>query len=361
VLAGFLVFGLMVGLLQGGDFNSALWESRYLFYVVVGYFLTAHYVQDRAHVQRLVSVFLVAVGVYGIEGTFRYFALIQTHVLKLAPEFLYGHEVPVFLTGYIVLVLAMFVLGAPKWQRVVGVLLMPTVLFTLLGSGRRAGQICLIISLVVMALVWLFVHRKAFLMMSIPMLLIALVYFPLFWNSTGVLGQPARAVRSLYDPSSRDASSDNYRDLEGLNVTYAIQNAPLTGIGFGRPFIFYVPLPDLSWWPFWHYEPHHNLLWVWMKMGMGGFIAFFALMTAALARSARIIRVNTLPEARILAMLAIACLVSTLVFSWVDLGLVNPRLTLLMGVVLGGISRLSDGDTRDKDAIGNPHESAAAA
>ena len=69
-----------------------------------------------------------------------------------------------------------------------------------------------------------------------------------------------------------------------------IQANPLLGVGFGREFLFVVPLPDLSWWPFWHYEPHHNILWVWLKTGMVGFIAFWVLMGGAVARAAHLVR-----------------------------------------------------------------------
>jgi O-antigen ligase len=207
----------------------------------------------------------------------------------------------------------------------------------------------------VLAIVWLFVNRKAFLLITVPIVLVAVVYFPVFWNNNGVLGQPARAVRSLYDPSNRDASSDEYRQLEKINVRFAILSEPVTSLGFGRPFPFIVPLPDLSWWPFWHYEPHHNILWIWMKTGIGGFIAFWTLMGMSIARAANTIRAAPTREVRHFGVVCMVAVVTTLVFSYVDLGFVNPRLTLLLGVVMGAL-----GVTRSAEALVAARENSAA-
>ncbi|MGH2515458.1 MAG: hypothetical protein ACRDHP_07365, partial [Ktedonobacterales bacterium] len=62
------------------------------------------------------------------------------------------------------------------------------------------------------------------------------------------------------------------------DIQLNIFSAPFTGLGFGQKFQMYIPLPDLSFWPFWHYETHNAILWVWMKDGIFGFMAFWWLM-----------------------------------------------------------------------------------
>ena len=42
-------------------------------------------------------------------------------------------------------------------------------------------------------------------------LVVSAVYFPAYWNKTGGLAQPARALRSMVAPDPRDALSDLYR------------------------------------------------------------------------------------------------------------------------------------------------------
>src|SRR5207244_10663074 len=137
-------------------------------------------------------------------------------------------------------------------------------------------------------------------------------YLPLFWNNPRPTGQPARSVRSLVSPDPRDASSNEYRDLEAINVRATIDSSPLMGVGFGREFQFVVPLPDLSFWQFWHYEPHHNILWVWLKTGAIGFIAFWTLMGTALALAAHHARRLLIPAWRSFAHLSIAAIITAM-------------------------------------------------
>jgi O-antigen ligase len=166
------------------------------------------------------------------------------------------------------------------------------------------------------------------------------MYLPLFCNNTSMLGQPARAVRSISQPDERDAASNQYRDLEAINVQAGIASNPLLGVGFGQPFPFVVQLPDLSWWAFWHYEPHHNILWVWLKTGAIGFALFFTMMGSGIAHAARMAVKLRDSELRGFALLVMAAIVMTLVFCYVDLGLVSGRVTIFVGTLLGCLSVL---------------------
>ena len=96
-----------------------------------------------------------------------------------------------------------------------------------------------------------------------------------------------------------------------------------------------MPLADLSWWPFWKYQPHHNILWVWLKVGAPGFTVFCILMFGSLALASS--RALTLKDPTLItfAYLGIASVVTSLVFCYVDLGLTNGRVTAFLGVVLG--------------------------
>ncbi|MGH2371401.1 MAG: O-antigen ligase family protein, partial [Chloroflexota bacterium] len=218
--------------------------------------------------------------------------------------------------------------------------IVPVGVFTLLATERRAGQIATMIAFLAFALVFLAVHRKAFFLIALPLLIGGAIYLPLFWNNTSMVGQPARAIRSLYQPDERDAASNLYRLLEKINVRATIKSDPLRGVGFGREFLFVVSLPDLSWWPFWHYMPHHNILWVWLKTGAFGFIIFWTLMGTAIAQAAYFARVLRQREARVFALLALAGIISSLVFCWVDLGLVMNRVTVFLGTILGTLAVL---------------------
>lgn len=338
-----LMFGLLRGQIGGGNLNIALWESRFLFYMVICYLLASNTIRTRRHVARLTTIAILAMGLWAIEGAYRRLVLIDGGLLGVMMEFAYSHEVVIFLGSLVLVVLGQVVFGGPLWQRLLGLsIFVPFAVYTLLATERRSGYIALMIAFLALALVFLVARRKAFFLIAVPVIVAGAVYLPLFWNATGLVGQPARAIRSLYEPDPRDASSNLYRELERINVRATIESDPLFGVGFGREFLFVVGMPDLSFWPFWHYMPHHNILWVWLKTGAVGFTIFWVLMGLSLAQSANAIKVLRTPETRVFAVLALTGIVSTLVFCYVDLGLTMGRVTVFLGTCIGTVAVLHD-------------------
>jgi O-Antigen ligase len=336
-----LVFGLIRGQLGGGNLNIALWESRCLFYIVICYLLAANTIRSRRHVATLMTIGLIAMGLFAIEATYRRIALIDTGVLGIIMEFAYSHEVVIFLGVLIFLVLAQHIFGGPLWQRMLGLfVLLPFAIYALLATERRSGYIAVMVAFLALTLVLLVVKRKAFFLLAVPVIVGGAIYLPVFWNTPGLIGQPARAVRSLYEPDPRDEASNMYRELEKINVRATIHSDPLLGVGFGREFLFAVGMPDLSFWPFWHYMPHHNILWVWLKVGAVGFIIFWVLMGSALMHGAHLIKVLRTPETRVFATMALTGIVCTLIFCWVDLGLTMSRVTTFLGICIGTLAVL---------------------
>jgi hypothetical protein len=340
LFCGALILGLARGTLEGGDLQVAFWEARFLFYMVMCYFLAANMIRRMQHVQALLSIGLIAMGLFAVEAVYRRIALVDTGQLGVVIEFAYSHEVVIFLGALLLLMIAQQIFGAPLWQRLLSMPLLPLTIYALLATERRAGYITVIVGFLAYAVVLLVVHRKAFFLVAVPVLLAGTVYLPLFWNNTSLLGQPARAIRSLSEPDARDAASNEYRRLEKINVSHTIQSDPLLGVGFGRPFHFVVELPDLSWWPFWRYEPHHNILWVWLKTGAIGFIVFWVLMGSAIAWAAHLTQVLANRDARVFATLSLVSIIGSLVFCYVDLGLTSGRVTVFLGIILGTLGVL---------------------
>jgi O-antigen ligase len=330
-----LLAGIGRGAVSGGDLNVALWESRYLFYVILCYLVAVNTIRTEAHVRAVTGVFFFGTALYAAEGAYRRIALIDTGQIGVIKEFAYSHEVVIFLGAAILLVLAQQVYGAPRSHRIIGLLALPLISYTLLATERRSGIIALLAGFLALSIVLLVTKRRAFFFVAVPLALSFVLYLPVFWNSGGITGQPARAVRSLVQPDYRDASSNLYRQQETTNVRATILSDPIVGVGFGREFLFVAPVADLSWWPFWRYEPHNQVLWVWLKTGVYGFVLFWVLMGSALAIAASRIRRLHSESNRMFSVLALCVIVMTLVFCWVDLGLVSGRVTVLLGTVLG--------------------------
>jgi hypothetical protein len=343
-----VLFGLLRGAVGGGDTYIAFWEARSLLYVGICYLLAANLIRTRRDVAFLLGMLLIANSFYAVEAAYRDLLLVRTGLLDIPQEFRYSHEVVIFLAVLLLQAIIQVVVKGPLWMRIMGVLMAPIGLYALLATHRRAGYIALALAFIIMAIPWVVRQRKALLFIVLPSMVAMAVYLPIFWNNTGVLGQPARAVRSLYEPDLRDASSNDYRITERYNVMETIRSDPFLGVGFGQPFKFVIPLPDLSWWPFWHYQPHHNILWVWLKTGAPGFTIFWILMMGAISMAASRALTVSDPALTTFAYLALASLVASLIFCYVDLGLTNGRVTVFLGTILGvlAVLRRIDADTR---------------
>jgi hypothetical protein len=330
-----VVLGIARGMLANGDMYVGLWEVRYLLYVPACFVIARTSLRRPEHVFSLLRVGLIAATVFGVEGVWRKLALINTGLLGVNPERYFEHDDVIFLATFLILALSAFVFRVPGRIRILGACAAPVLFYTLLASNRRAGIIVVLVGLLVVALTLLVVKRRAFFASTLPILVATCVFFALTWNASGVLGQPARAVRSLYEPDARDASSNVYRLIETYDISATLQEDPILGVGFGRPFHMVVPLPDLSWWPFWHYETHNNVLWIWLKTGVAGYVAFWVLMGTAMSRAAFGARNLRDQGLRMAALVGLVALVGIIVYGWVDLAFVSGRTTVFLGTMLG--------------------------
>jgi hypothetical protein len=334
-----LLLGLAHGRLGGGDMYIAMWEARYLFSIPLWYILATNLIRTRRQVELVTTIGLLSLSFFAIDAAYRRVALIDTGQLGDIKEFYYQHESVVFLGTLILLILAQNVFGGPRWQRLLGLLLIPVALYGLLATERRSAYIALLIGFLIFSLVFLVVRRRAFFWISVPVLIGVAIYLPIFWNNTSMVGQPARAIRSLYQPDPRDAASNAARDAEKANIRATIAANPLLGVGFGQQYYYWVvPTVDLSWWALARYETHANILWVWLKTGIIGFILFWLLMGAAIAYATHCTRTLREPTLRTFALVTLGGIIATLVFAYVDLALTGPRVPMFLGTMIGTLA-----------------------
>jgi hypothetical protein len=204
-------------------------------------------------------------------------------------------------------------------------------------TERRAGWIGLDVALVLVACFMFRMRRKPFWIVVLPLALLYCSYLGVFWNAQGTLAQPARAVRSISDPNSRDQASNEYRFAEAYDLRLNIRANPLTGLGFGRPYVFYVPLPDLSFWVFWHYIPHNQVFWVWMRVGPIGFAMFLSVLGIAIVHGVQMLKIASRTRASPYLVAVVGALLMIPSFAFVDIAFTNIRICMLLGLALGTV------------------------
>jgi hypothetical protein len=345
VLLAIVIFAEMLGLARGGDFRVSLREIRPWLYLIILFMITFQLARTRAALRALLWAVVIGSGIKGIQGTIRFFSYL--HVYPKPNEIL-AHEEAVFLGLFTLLVAALWIWGEPGRLRRVATGLLPFVTIANLSNNRRTSWLILLAGLAaLLVMAWIrFPDRRRWLKgIMAGLATAALVYFPLFWNSAGTVGQPARAVRSTILPDQqRDFSSNLYRVQEDANLKVNIrQSAPL-GAGFGIRINYVLPIVDLTKDdPFLLYIPHNTVLWAWLRLGFFGFIIFWFVIGAALISACRLLRIRD-RELSLFGAFAVCALLAYLFEAYYDLGMWWFRIAVFMGCLLGtleGARRMS--------------------
>ena len=249
-----------------------------------------------------------------------------------------AHEDVVFFDLALVFALAAFVIdprGRLSWMLYAAV---PFIVATELVTQRRVAFVALAAALVVLAVLLSALRPRRTALLFGATLLVFLAYAALFWDQQGLLAQPVRALKGIVDPTSlspRDLASNWWREIEDMNIANTIRQLPLTGVGLGQEYLFVREPPALTNFIYWRFMTHDAVLWVWLKAGIIGMLAFWTLVTQTAIVGARLFRRLPSPNLKLVAMLPILLIAIQVVFSTVDLGLTYSRNMIVLGTVLG--------------------------
>ena len=276
----------------------------------------------------------------GLIGTYVYFVVIGRDLSQVGE--ITEHSAAIHMNTLFVFTLAVWLYKGSWSKRLLLPLMALPVALTYLATQRRSAFIALFIALGLMALLLYRESRKVFFIIVPIVALIGVMYLAAFWNRSGALGLPAQAIKSVIaedQASAKDQSSNIYRIIENINASYTIHLRPLTGVGFGQPFHFFVPLPDISSFIWWEYITHNSIAWIWMKTGVGGFFAVMFLVGTAVMTGVRVLWQMPRNDMSAIAATAVLYIIMHFIFAYVDMswGVQNM---IYMGVTLGLINRL---------------------
>ena len=325
------------GLVSGGDFKISLWEVRPWLYLCLMYLLAAELTSNRALLSGILWTIVVTGGLKGGQAIYRYIVLRDVFP---KPETLLEHEQAVFFGIFLTLTALLWLFNVRGRLRTVATVLAPIVLFGNMVNQRRTAWIILGVGIALaLLLAWIRIpeRRRSVNITAILLLLVSAAYLPLFWNSTSAMAEPAQAVKSAVSPGPRDQSSDIYRVYENYNLGVQIRQTTPFGAGFGRELINAVALPNLTKVdPFILYIPHNQILYIWLRTGLLGALAFWFFIGAAVVSACRLARVRD-TDYSLLGALAVCALSAYLIEGWYDQGLTSFRVAIFMGCLLGSL------------------------
>jgi hypothetical protein len=181
-------------------------------------------------------------------------------------------------------------------------------------------------------------RRKTIAWIVGTLLLMSIGYVLVFRNSTSLVAEPAHAVWSQFQPDPRDTNSNLYRQLENANLAIDIRGAAFTGTGFGVPIDHPIPLYDATNIdPLINFIPHNNILYVWLRLGTLGAIAFWWMIGAAIVASCRLAR-HPDRTFGLFGSIALVAVMAYLVQGWLDVGITSFRIVMVVGSLLGAVA-----------------------
>ena len=338
VYVTFVGLGWVNGMLTGGDFKISLQEVRSQFYFALTYLMTVNVVRDRKALTTVLWIPALCIGLKGVLLTFRRY--VTLHGLPLPDQGVGAHEEAFFFDAFIALLLGLSVCGVFPKLRGTMLCLLPFVILGSLACNRRAGTAAFIVilPLLVLAAYQAFPARRRLIAALAAVSIVAFAgYYSAFKHSGAIWAQPARAINSQFEPDPRDASSNAYRDAENADLMATIHSAPIQGYGFGKKMIHAVPIADISGqYEWWDIMTHNQVLWVWMRVGSFGFLAFWMMISAILVCASRTIREEDADgELKAVAIASLLIVAALLIFGLLDLQFSNFRDMLFAGLWAG--------------------------
>ncbi|MBX3013823.1 MAG: O-antigen ligase family protein [Caldilineaceae bacterium] len=335
-----LVYGVVYGLGTGGNMNIALWEVRPIFYLILMMVFVSNLLEKPSDFSHMMWACMIALSIEGIIGTHYFFAVLQMDLSMV--ERITEHSAAIHMNTLFVFILAAWLYHASPTKRWLLLLAVPPVLLTYLATQRRAAFLSLGIALVCLAIL-LYREKRRLFWQIVPIVgILAIGYIGVFWNSGGALGLPAQAIKSVVAPEqgSSDAQSNLYREIENRNVSFTIENAPFTGVGFGNKFYIIQPMPDISFFIWWEYIVHNSIFWIWMKTGIFGFLSMLFMIGFSIMTGVRTL--HHVKDANLKAVMLTATLyiVMHFLYAYVDMSWDNQSM-IYVGAMLGVINAMA--------------------
>lgn len=343
--------GVIHGLASGGDFKIIVLEVRPFWYLFVSYLLAYNLVDSKRHIRLFFWIVILGAGVKAVQGLYIY--LILFHGDLQGHNEIMAHEESFFFVALILLIILFCLHHRYRPQLYAALLILPAVLIALVANQRRADYLALLVGAMVAWTITFWVKpraRKPLIIGLIAFLALATSYVIAFQHSTGILGEPARAIISIINPNvadARDASSNLYRTIEDADLKYTVKQNLLLGLGFGKQFLQPFPLPDISASdPLYVYVPHNTIYWVWMRMGPLGYLTLWYLFGAFIVRGCLIARQLKDRYLQLVAIYVVAVTFMEVIVAFADYQLFFYRNVIYLGLLVGILMKLPSIDEK---------------
>jgi O-Antigen ligase len=343
-----VVGGALYGFATGGNLKIIVVELRPFWYMFTSYLLAYNFITRRSHIRAFFWLVIASAGVKALQGLYVY--LIVNHGSMVGHDTIMSHEESFFFAALLLLVVIFSLHYRYRPQLIAALCVAPMVVIAMIANQRRTDYIALLLGIGVAWVLIFQVKPQARTRLLILMIICAglgTAYVLAFQNSLGSLGQPARAIISVFKPSAsdvRDASSNLYRIFEDNDLKYTVKQYPL-GLGFGKPFLQPQPLTSifpgiLAADPYYNYVPHNTIYWIWTDLGPIGYFSLWFLFGSIIIMGCIITRKLRDPYLQVVSIYIVAITMMEVVVAFADYQLFFYRNVIYLGLLCGILVKL---------------------
>lgn len=346
-----VIFSMLWGLKSGGDLLPALWEVRALCYFGILYFLVPQIITEKKQITILMWICIAAISFKAFQGIERFVRL--DFSFQGIPA-LTSHEDAAFFVTLVSLFFGLVLFGGNTVQkRTLYCMLIPLLVGYVVAQRRAAFGATVVALVAIFALVnWR--ERLKFLRLVAPVVILLGSYLYMYWESDSPIASPAQLIRASFSNERDDAGEKYYSNLyrvhERYNLAVTVQRAPVNGIGFGKTYDTPIKLARIPF-PLWEYIPHNEILWLLVKTGAIGFLAFLVFLeTFVYKASATLFRLRD-PYLKAVCIVVIVAVLSQVFISYFDLQLTFHRNMAYLGILMGLLPTIEvEGGTSGADS-----------
>ncbi|MEO8973077.1 MAG: hypothetical protein ABI406_15940 [Ktedonobacteraceae bacterium] len=343
-----VAYGVIHGLTSGGNLKIIVLEVRPFWYLFLSYLLAYNLITSKKHVRLFLWLVILSAGIKALEGVYIYAVLY--HGSLLDHHEIMAHEESFFFIAIILLVVLFCLHYRYRPQLYAALAILPPLIVATVANQRRADYLALLIGILVAWILVFIVKPRARKWLAITLLITIILgvgYVAAFYKSSGSIGEPARAVVTVFYPDATEEASNLYRNIENYDLKYTLRLNPM-GMGFGKEFLNPIPLPNiLILDPYYLYIPHNTIYWVWMRLGPIGFGAFWYLIGAIIVRGCIIARRLRDRYLQLVAIFVVSVTVMEIIVAYADYQLYFYRNVIYLGLLAGILMKLPALDTKE--------------
>lgn len=343
IFLSMLLFFTCYGLAMHGDFKSALWEIRALYYLCAMYFLVSQLIRTRLQVTICIWIVIIAISIKGLQGCWRFFVTLGGHLGDI--QAITGHEDALFMSTMFILMVSFFFMESRKKEFWFLLASFPFSFLTFILTQRRIAYGVFAISAMIVILLIPRAKKILALKLFLPIIPVLMVYTAVFWNSSSMLALPIQQVKSVFETDEKEDTSNVYRKVENFNLKQTIRQFP-QGIGFGRKYLIIIPLAEVDF-PLWDYIPHNCIYWMWAKTGFAGFIIFWLFFGTAIVQAVINYKKMKDPYFRAVSLMVITFIASQMIVAYYDLQLTFYRNMIYLGSSMALLVSMGEIDARE--------------